>query len=139
MTAFDLRPSEYEKPITADGHLTRNYENELVWDINTSSILTKLIQDTGRFAERYASDLFIDWQSVEKYINSGCLERCLENHTWFFGIRKDGVDHEAFITSRMQNNPMHWEHNYRKLFRLDAIVENDSYYTLTMKLQEISL
>ena len=29
------------------------------WDINTSDILTKLIQAAGRLCDRYASDLFI--------------------------------------------------------------------------------
>lgn len=34
------------------------------FDINYSSILTKLIQECGRLCEFYASDLFITWNSI---------------------------------------------------------------------------
>ena len=140
MTAYDLRPAWPETSVTADGRLCPNFTDcGEHWDINESSILTKLIQETGRFAERYASDLFIDWQSVSKYIESGCTD----SKTWFFGIRKDGVDHEAFINSRMDNDSRYWYHNYRKIYRLDAIVESKDYgyysdLKLTMTLKEVS-
>ena len=136
MTAYDLTAKSYEKPIIEEGSLSHDYNGNIVWGINTSSILTELIQQTGRFAERFASDLFIDWQSVNAWIGSGCEE----NKTWFFGIRESGVDHEAFITSRMESCGRYWQHNYRKIFRLDATIEERSYglYAI-MTLQEMSL
>ena len=35
------------------------------WEINYSSILTKLIQEAGRWTERYASDLFLGWRLMK--------------------------------------------------------------------------
>ena len=122
--AYDLRPIN-DQAITADGNLqAKSFENGFYWNINESSILTKLIQDTGRFAERYASDLFIDWQSVDHYIRNGETE----NKSWLFGIRESGVDHDSFIYSRMDNNPRTWQYEYRKIYRLDATVTVNEYY-----------
>ena len=32
------------------------------WEINTSFILTRLIQEAGRWCESFASDLFVQWK-----------------------------------------------------------------------------
>jgi len=130
MTAYDLKPKFYAKPITARGYLSqRTMRDSMYWNINESSILTELIQQTGRYAERYASDLFIDWSNVDKFIKDGTQE----NHTWFFGIREDGVDHESFITCRMNDGP-YWKYKYRKIFRLDAKlgINDDTQLDLTL-------
>ena len=57
--------------------------------INATSILTKLIQDTGRFALRYASDLFLEWQTVLDYLKE--YSETPERADFVFGIREDGV------------------------------------------------
>lgn len=71
------------------------------WDANLSSILTKLIQDTGRFTESYASDLFITWDTIEHLLDTH-PELMDEKHRFqIFGIRKCGVDGNSYVASRL--------------------------------------
>lgn len=50
------------------------------WEINYSSILTKLIQEAGRWCEHYASDLFITWKhNIDKKLDDGYRKLCI----WF--------------------------------------------------------
>ena len=100
------------------------------FDINYSSVLTKLIQECGRLCESYASDLFIDWHGIIRKLK----ERTMETSTYLFGIREDGVDHNTFVLSRYNNNGCHAKYEYRKIYRLDIIVDGDS---IRMKLYEI--
>lgn len=112
----------YEKdqnpPICSE---TGSYRN-----INTSHTLTKLIQETGRFTERFASDLFIDWQHVENIIGYGNWMRPKNNETHYlaFGIRRDGVDGNAYVIRNLLNTAkgngscMWADKIYRKLFIL---------------------
>ena len=100
------------------------------FDINYSSILTKLIQECGRLCESYASDLFIDWYGIIRKLK----ERTMETSTYLFGIREDGVDHNTFVLSRYNNNGFQAKHEYRKIYRLDIIVDGD---TIRMELYEI--
>lgn len=65
------------------------------FEINTSSILTRLIQDAGRWCEHYASDLFIQWNTVERIVSE--LKPCNENLEFKFGFREMGVDHNEWI------------------------------------------
>ena len=103
------------KPITADGYLS-SYSWK--YEINYSSILTALIQEAGRLCENFASDLFIDWEAVLRFIDSPDSE----SKTFLFGFRKDGVDHDSFIFSRYSNS-MHGEYYYRSLWRLDIVTK----------------
>ena len=93
------------------------------YDINYSSILTRLIQEAGRFCEYYASDLFIDWSSVMRYIDTAEAQ---EKKTFFFGFRQMGVDGNSFVESRftsgMYADP---EKEYRSLCRLDIDTDGD--------------
>lgn len=100
------------------------------WDINYSSILTKLIQECGRLCERYASDLFIDWSSIKEKIEN----KTLEISTYLFGIRENGVDHNAFVLSRYENNGKNAMYEYRKIYRLDITVDDGD---IEMELYEI--
>lgn len=99
------------------------------FDINYSSILTKLIQECGRLCESYASDLFISWNTIMKKLK----EKTLETSSYLFGIREMGVDHNEFVLSRYNNNS-HAYYGYRKIYRLDVIVDGDS---IRMQLYEI--
>lgn len=104
------------KTITEDGHLSY-YSGR--YEINYSSILTKLIQETGRFCESFASDLFIDWQAVTR-----CIDTDAEiNETFLFGLREYGVDHKEYVISRFENDGRYWKHNYRALYRLDITAD----------------
>jgi hypothetical protein len=67
-------------------------------EINTSSILTKLIQICGTNCRSYASDLFIDWQSLAERLKNPAYH----GEKMLFGIRENGVDHADFIFSRIE-------------------------------------
>lgn len=75
---------------------SKPYSKEGYWTINYSDILTQLIQSCGRYCQRYASDLFIDWKYIEKELEKG--EPI--NDTYIFAIRTDGVDHKSFYEAR---------------------------------------
>lgn len=114
-TINDFRMNSYAyKPITASGYVS-SYSGK--YEINTSSILTRLIQEAGRFCENFASDLFIDWARIEKELDGS---DAILGETFLFGFRKDGVDHNSFILSRY-NNGMYAcpEAEYRSMWRLD--------------------
>ena len=97
------------------------------FDVNYSSILTKLIQEAGRWCESYASDLFIDWTSlVEKW-----ADRDYEGGSYLFGFRQNGVDHLEYVLSRLNSGD---SKEYRAVWRLDVEVEEDK---LTMKLGRV--
>lgn len=95
-------------------------------NINTSQTLTRLIQETGRFTERFASDLFIDWKHVENIIGYGNWMRPKNNETHYlaFGIRRDGVDGNAYVirqlidTTDKRSAYLNAEKTYRRLFIL---------------------
>lgn len=105
-------------------------------EVNYSSILTRLIQEAGRWCRRYASDLFIYWRSIDRGLENGTLE----SSTHLFGFREDGVDHTEFVLSRYDRN--HGICNeYRAIWRLDIIVEDSEPSFLRhahMKLYEVN-
>ena len=117
---------------------SKKYRAEIIeaqgrdFDINYSSILTKLIQECGRLCENYASDLFIDWNSIVQKLK----DKTMETSTHLFGIREMGVDHNEFILSRYENNGHFAKYEYRKIYKLDVVVEGD---LITMKLYEICI
>ena len=107
--------------------ITEEFGRDL--EINYSSILTKLIKECGRLCESYASDLFVDWNGISQKLK----DKTMESSTYLFGIRDMGVDHSKFVLSRY-NNSSHAYYEYRKIYRLDVIVEGDS---IRMKLYEV--
>ena len=115
---------------------TKTYYSQVIeaegrdFDINCSSILTKLIQECGRLCESYASDLFITWSGIERKLK----EKTMETSVHLFGIREMGVDHNEFILSRYNNYGCYARYEYRKIYRLNIIVDGDS---ITMELYEI--
>lgn len=105
-----------------------------VFDLNYSSILTRLIQEAGRWCEYYASDLFIDWKIIEKELENADLE----NTCHYFGFRKNGVDHLPFILSRLNNGES--REVYRAIWKLEVIVENtDSNRKCTITLSKVTI
>ena len=115
---------------------TKTYYSQVIeaqgrdFDINYSSILTKLIQECGRLCESFASDLFITWNGIERRFK----EKTMKTSVYLFGIREMGVDHDKFILSRYNNYGCHAKHEYRKIYRLNIIVEGD---LIKMELYEI--
>lgn len=93
------------------------YRNE--FDINYSSILTKLIQEAGRWCEYYASDLFIDWASLMDKLHN----HAYNGGTFLFGFRKMGVDHTGYILSNLSDGRS--TDYYRSVWRLDVEIDSD--------------
>lgn len=85
------------------------------WEINYSSILTKLIQEAGRWCEYYASDLFITWNRIDKKLGNGSMS----TESFVFGFRKDGVDHKEWY--ELHRNDVG---RYRAVWFLDVTVND---------------
>ena len=85
------------------------------WEINTSSILTRLIQEAGRWCEHYASDLFVQWKyEIEQKLDNGTLY----TDTFVFAFRDSGVDSEEWYENHKN------EHNYyRAVWFLDVLTD----------------
>ena len=81
------------------------------YHIDTSGILTILIQYVGRYCENRASDLFIEWsENVENIISK--VSKNDSEKLLIFAIRKNGVDpKELMLTGRL--GP------YRQILALD--------------------
>ena len=101
-------------------------------DINITSILTPLIQITGRFCESYASDLLMQLNKLYPFMKP---KWPMELNRWTipFGIRAQGVDHHSFIVDRLlETKKGTWsdyvypEQVYRKLLVVDIIDAIDS-------------
>ena len=99
--------------------------------LNYSSILTRLIQEAGRWCKRYASDLFIDWYYLVRDIENNTLD----DRTMLFGFREDGVDGYRFVCSRYTQDHIVARYTYRALWRLDIHIDDEGY--VNMKLQEV--
>lgn len=83
--------------------------SEHKFNINTSSILTKLIQEAGRWCNVYASDLFILWNyGVEKLLENGTMK----STDLVFAFREFGVDSEIAYNRNKDNN----YHYYRAVW-----------------------
>lgn len=93
--------------------------------LNYSSIFSELIH-AAIVCEYYASDVFIDLQSIEKAIKEA------ENRVFFIGFRDSGVDGNFFVKSRLERNR---DYEYIRLYRLE-ISTNDGY--ITAELERIS-
>ena len=102
----DFKIAYGEKEMIAQGKVTNGELN-----INYSSILTKLIQEAGRWCERFASDLFIDWKQIDNELGHGAEHE----RSYLFGFRMDGVDHTPWVLTRFSQN----NYTYRAIWRLD--------------------
>lgn len=92
-------------------------------DMNISSTVNLLIQNTGRFVESYAGDLLINLAHVYAMVRKHNVELKGESVVIGFGMRRQGVDHNAFIMNRLsetaKSNPFGYvsvEKYYRKVF-----------------------
>lgn len=86
------------------------------WEINYSSILTKLIQEAGRWCEYYASDLFILWKyDIDKKLNDGTMN----TEQFVFGFRNDGIDRKEWYKLHKNDTD-----RYRAVWFLDVTVND---------------
>ena len=123
-----MKEDNFKKSITAPIFKETGEVN----NFNSSYILTKLIQEVGRFCESYASDLFIDWKKIDEMIK----DNSIQTSSYLFGIRKMGVDHKEFIFSRYETEKEFASLQYRKIYKLD--IERENKY-LTMYLYEVDI
>lgn len=84
---------------TFDGTTNCGY----IKDANFSDEYTRLIKLSAKLCDRFASDILIDIKSIEDWLNDENMDSESEERVFFFGFRKDGVDHEAFIESKVKN------------------------------------
>lgn len=93
------------------------------WEINYSSILTKLIQEAGRWCEHYASDLFILWNyNIERPLKADIVK----TETFVFAFRESGVDGNSWYENH-EDEPNY----YRAVWFLDVVVD-DGKLTMTL-------
>lgn len=101
------------KPIT---------EKAQIGYLNYSSIFSELIH-AAIVCEYYASDVFIDLQTIEKAINEA------ENIVFYLGYRDSGVDGKTYVKSRLSENRYY---EYIRLYRLEISVRGE-YITVELK------
>lgn len=113
--------------------------------INLSSIASKLINEAGRWCDRYASDFIIDWDHVRRSIayalsddNNDSLKSNGFRETVLFGIRDSGIDHNSFVYSKMSDQHTVINDYYSRVYAVDIkIVYGDNHYCLTIDLKDI--
>lgn len=92
--------------------------------VNYSSVLTALIQIAGRICKRYASDLFIDWKSID----AAFRDKSYNGGRYLFGFRENGVDHAAYILGRLNDSWMRYKHQIKEIYLLEIKVERATEY-----------
>lgn len=90
--------------------------------LNYSSIFSELIH-AAIVCEHFASDIFIDLQTIEKVIKEA------ENRVFYLGYRDSGVDGNLFVKSRLEGNRYY---EYIRLYRLEISVD-DGYISAELK------
>ena len=94
---------------------------------NLSRILTKLIQETGRLCDSFASDLFIDWSIFMEKVEK---KELTDGEKFVFGLREYGVDHLDWVRQNIDK-----PNYYRAVYIIDVTVEErngEDYITLIL-------
>lgn len=109
-------------------------------EINMSDIYTQLIFETGRWVERYASDLLYDIKAIDDYIKSPDK---VQQANFPIGLRKSGVDGTNFILSRLSDTRqgpcpyVYPEQVYNKILAV-SITLDDNNFNFDVKLYDIT-
>ena len=102
---------------------------------NYSSILTRLIQDTGRFCLHYASDLFILWDVATMFLGQISVWGGGQDEVGFaFGIREDGVDDAGSVA---QNLAKGLNYYYRMIYVLETSRKDGTIYMSLYKADKL--
>lgn len=115
MIYFECFKNTSQPKITATGYV---YEDKT--EINMSSIYSKLIQEAGRYCDRFASDLLYDIQNIEHHLEAQ------KSETLYIGFRRYGVDSNAYITTKI---PQELDSTYRVIYSVKIDFEPDEYYS----------
>lgn len=106
----------YRSPKESLFHIQGHFTDYRI-SINLSDLETFLIQKTGQFCERYASDLMITLNTIKRNINNPNPHQPV--YYQFIGIRQSGVDGIGYVLSRMtQDQPEYLAQYYRKLYAI---------------------
>lgn len=112
-------------------------------DINITSTISKIIQDVGRFAERFNSDCIYGIQDI-MYLcqNKYPMEQPIDE-IFTFGIRADGVDHNGYIMSQINNGLTNYCRTtpyYRRILAVRVSVNKtrDHYQEVIVDLKDIT-
>lgn len=91
----------YMTPVLAEEktHLFPSTKTE----INASDIQTQLIQITGRFCERHASDLVCTLSDLDPFLQINGIPEKDDRWIIGIGIRDCGVDGNTFLYNRLKN------------------------------------
>lgn len=89
--------------------------------VKYSDILSFLIRQAGKICKRFASDLFIDWESVKEFLHA----EKNDYRRFLFGFRESGVDHASSVETKINNPSMYGsiEANYDALYTLDIFID----------------
>lgn len=99
--------------------------------INSSSVLTALIQIAGRICKRFASDLFIDWKSIDAALR----DKSYNGGKYLFGFRENGIDHAAYVLGRLNDSWMHYKHQIKEIYLLEIKVEQATEYPYEIEIR----
>lgn len=103
---------------------------------NASAILTRLIQDTGRFCLHYASDLFFLWSTAVAFLGQLIVwDRVLTEFGFIFGIREDGVDSAHAVADNLARG-LHYY--YRAIYCMEAARKNDGIHLSLYKVDRLN-
>ena len=94
-------------------------------DCNFSTEWSRLINEAGRWCESYASDILIDFETIEAYLGQLANGEESEGREFWFGFRQSGVDGLSFIRSRTERD--YASHTYRAVWRWSFTVEEREY------------
>ena len=113
--------------------------------INLSSIASKLINEAGRWCDRYSSDFIIDWDHVRYCIahalsddNNTDLKENGYHRAAVFGMRASGIDHFAYVYSNMSNRNLSIDDHYARIYAVDIDIRYvNECYRITISLKDI--
>lgn len=116
---FKYPRSTFDESIHSSGEMV-NVDfrtNDAEFNVNYSSVLTRLIQEAGRVCESYASDLFISWEDLMENFT----DYRAESDSVLFGFRRGGVDHTEWV---MRNAEKGATSDYYSIWRLDIKIND---------------
>lgn len=100
------------------------YEYGDMGSCNITSILTRLIRDTGRFNERFASDMLYALDKIRSIAEKPFALDAPFDEIFSFGIRQDGVDGGDYIMQNLlgsRSMPIPYVHPERYYRRIMAV------------------
>lgn len=127
--AFDRATDTFK--IIDRGH---RQSNNGCYSINLSSILTKLIQDTGRFCDTHADDVLFDIENIVDTAKHGVEGKVPNVAIIAVGIRANGVDGAEYIFNNMNSN---WHDDYYRRIYGIQITHCAEHNEVTVELRDI--